>query len=186
MARDWKLSERKLAMIAKVSVKRANPARFALDALVRDRSVAIEFPQHRQALTLVRRALAVPLTPVNRKGAMPTALGLVSRADRGRAIMLALERVFGCPVRDRAAACPAGECARTKLGRSRRRWECPANGCRQTFIFPKDFEEAAQAVVEGFYESGLDRTLSVSAVQKLWQRWRSKHTRSIASKTTTR
>jgi len=172
MARPWKLPESDLAVIARESVDRSNVAREALTALVNDRSASMK---HRHAVALLERALAVDLTkPADRKGPVPAALGLVTRTDHARAVWLAMDRTLSTSMRDDRAKCCVGTCAQTPA-----RLACFAKGsdpttqaeaCRQTFVFPKNAKEAAQAVVDGFYAADLDRGLTVDAVLKIWQR----------------
>jgi hypothetical protein len=125
--------------------------------------------QHPEAVRLLRRTLDIPLTPTNRKGRLPSAMGLVARGDRSRAIWLAMDRVLATPVRDQGADCK-GACTQLR--------PCPEGGCRRTFVFPKDATEAAQAVVDGFFYANISADLSIEAVLKAWQRgWLSRANR---------
>jgi len=122
-------------------------ARTVLQRLVEDRAVRIK---HRHAVRAIRRVLAVDMSKEsNRKGKLPIALGFVSRrnpqrAAQHRAIVMMMHRLKEYSVIDKRHHEP---------------------------VFPyASIRKAAEAVVVGFYESGIDPKLTPENVEKIRKR----------------
>ncbi len=121
-------------------------ARAGLRALVDDRRISFD---HRDALRAIERALDVDMTkPANRKGELPQALGLVSRESKETAI------------KHRAIV--------LMMGRLLEYSEVGASG-EATLCYELN-RDAIDAVVNGFYGAGIDTTLTVENVEKIWNR----------------
>lgn len=124
-------------------------ARAALQRLVDDRSATVR-GKHRDAVRALRRALAVDMAEgANRKGALPQALGLVSRVSKGtvtkhRAIVTMMHRLL-----------------------EHSEWG-PRTG---DVIFPfRTVGAAAEAVTRGFFHAGIDGRLTAENVEQIWVR----------------
>lgn len=169
--RTWSLPESDLRALAAESMGNADVVVANRQALKRLTEVCKSFGELRHAVRLIRQALAVDMRiPLNRKGAVPAALGLIadSRVGRkSRAVVLMMDRVLSTPIVDEAARCSDGQCEQENA----KRLPCPSRAsCRQTFVFASSLEQAAQAVVNGFYYAEIDPSLTVPAVMRTWQR----------------
>lgn len=127
------------------SVIRPNACRKALQRLTGDPDVGTAHPG---AVRLLQAALAVDMALLsNRKGALPQALGLVER---------------------RSKTVSAKQLAIAWMFENIQEFEEETRGA---FIRPYASKgKAAEAVVEGFYEAGLDKRLTTDSIDQLFSR----------------
>jgi hypothetical protein len=132
-------------------------ARDALQRLTEDKEVAARHPR---AIEMLRRALAVNMNePANRKGDLPRALGFINRRSKAtRRKHQAIIRMIDY-LQD----------------------YCDPNAKDGAGMPYLTVSQAAQAVVQGFYEAGIDTTLTADNVEQIYSRFRG-----IDATTTTR
>lgn len=122
-------------------------ARLVLQRLVDDRNVRVK---HRDAVRALRRALDVDMSnPSNRKGALPRAIGLVSRMTKDKAIKQSAVVTMMHRMLEHSAQNPV----------------------TKEMSFPYALiGDAAEAVTRGFFEAGIDIALSAENVEQIWTR----------------